>query len=89
MSIVRQQISKLRVAGAKCDVYVKGIRVHVVVRINDRVYDYWPARGNWRKRDNTLRPGTLAVHRTSVKSGNGFESLLEELTQQKKEASAA
>jgi hypothetical protein len=55
--------------------------VHYVVRFgangpDQRVFDFWPGTGVWRERDNRDRPGALAVHRTSRRSGEGLDSLL-------------
>lgn len=55
--------------------------VHIVIRHVGRIYDYWPRRGRWRQRDNTIRPGSIAVHRSSLRSGEGLESLLAAMTE--------
>lgn len=50
--------------------------VHLVIRAAGRVFDFWPTTGSWRERNNQLAPGSLAVHRTSLRSGNGIARLL-------------
>lgn len=54
--------------------------VHLVIRMAGRVFDFWPTTGSWRERDNQLAPGSLAVHRTSVRSGSGIDDLLQEIS---------
>lgn len=53
--------------------------VHLVIRNAGRVFDFWPSTGTWRERDNQLAPGSLAVHRASVRSGRGVFDLLKEM----------
>lgn len=69
-------------AGAQCEArHNRGGGVHIVVRLGNRVFDFWPASAKWRQRDNNLRPGSLAVHRSSLRSGVGLGSLLAALTE--------
>lgn len=68
--------------GAQCEArHNRGGGVHIVVRHHDRVFDFWPANAKWRQRDNNIRPGSLAVHRSSLRSGVGLDSLLAALTE--------
>lgn len=53
--------------------------VHLIIRRETRVFDFWPSTGKWVERNNHLAPGTLSTHRPSLKQGRGIFNLLKEL----------
>lgn len=50
--------------------------VHFVIRLGERVFDYWPGTSNWRERDTSSAPGSFATHKVNKRAGNGLDGLL-------------
>lgn len=56
----------------------------LVIRVNRRVFDFWPKSGKWRERSQNSACGEFALHRISVKTGVGVEGLLKQIEETNK-----